>query len=269
VEIFGGNVNLKNIAIFNAQDDGLDMDAGYHGTVQFLLVVGGTNTDKLGEWDGSYQSETVNGFSTSGPVTVSLSPAAAYVVANATFIGNPAADGVYNHSLHIRDQSQVRLVNSIFVNPNTNAIEVDNRATGPLTTVQGFTRGLAYIKGVTFWKSGLTTATQWVGGGTDNAAIVTEISKADYVNTFNVNPGFSGLPTSSDGALQAGLAINPVPTAGFTAVLDDSVAGYNNALQVVSYRGAFAANPSLDLWTTGWTAANKTGVIVSKGNGSL
>lgn len=269
VEIFGGNVNLKNIAIFNAQDDGLDMDVGYHGTVQFLLVVGGANTDKLGEWDGSYQSETVNGFSTTGPVSVTLTPAAAYVVANATFIGNPAANGVFNHSLHIRDQSQVRLVNSFLVNPNTNAIEVDNRATSPLSTVQGFQRGLAFLKGVTFWRSGLSTATQFVGGGSDNAAIVTEISKAEYVNIFNVNPGFTGLPTASDGALQAGLAINPVPTAGFTAVLDDAVAGFNNALQVTFYRGAFAPNPSADLWTTGWTAANKTGVIVSKGNGSL
>ncbi|MDD2790199.1 MAG: hypothetical protein PHU40_05965 [Sulfurimonas sp.] len=38
IEIWGGSVNLNNISITGAQDDGFDVDNGYHGTVKNLTV---------------------------------------------------------------------------------------------------------------------------------------------------------------------------------------------------------------------------------------
>lgn len=38
VEVFGGNVNLQNIVISGAGDDGFDWDMGWQGNVQFLVV---------------------------------------------------------------------------------------------------------------------------------------------------------------------------------------------------------------------------------------
>ncbi|MEJ2755525.1 MAG: hypothetical protein P8104_06765 [Gammaproteobacteria bacterium] len=38
IELFGGGVDLKNIVITGAGDDGLDWDKGWHGRVQFMVV---------------------------------------------------------------------------------------------------------------------------------------------------------------------------------------------------------------------------------------
>lgn len=38
IEVFGGNVNLKNIVITGPGDDGFDWDMGWQGNVQFLIV---------------------------------------------------------------------------------------------------------------------------------------------------------------------------------------------------------------------------------------
>jgi hypothetical protein len=38
IEIFGGDVDLRNIVITGAKDDGFDWDMGWHGRVQFLVV---------------------------------------------------------------------------------------------------------------------------------------------------------------------------------------------------------------------------------------
>jgi hypothetical protein len=39
VELFGGTVNLRNIAVTGADDDSIDWDSGYIGGIQFLVVV--------------------------------------------------------------------------------------------------------------------------------------------------------------------------------------------------------------------------------------
>lgn len=44
IEIFGGDVNMKNIAITGALDDSLDFDEGWTGNVQFLAIKQSPNT---------------------------------------------------------------------------------------------------------------------------------------------------------------------------------------------------------------------------------
>src|SRR5690606_34792623 len=39
IEVFGGRVNMRNIAITGAEDDSLDTDVGYKGNIQYLLAV--------------------------------------------------------------------------------------------------------------------------------------------------------------------------------------------------------------------------------------
>lgn len=50
IEIFGGTTNLKYVAITGADDDGFDIDNGYRGFVQFLIVAqraGGATADSF------------------------------------------------------------------------------------------------------------------------------------------------------------------------------------------------------------------------------
>lgn len=265
VEIFGGTVNLKNIAIFGVQDDGLDLDVGYAGTVQFLLVVAGANTDKLGEWDGSYQSETsINGLTyITGPAAVNRAPFANATIANATLIGN--SSGAFSSGLHIRDQSSYRFVNSIVVNPTklstAGPIEIDNRAADSYSTTSNYAAGRAYFKGVTFSSATYNTAALlFDNGSSSNTVIRAEVVKAIYGNNMNDAVGFANVPTG--GNLNADLEFDPKPTTITDgAVLDETTVGANASFTVVSYRGAFDANEAT-LWTADWTAADAYGLIV-------
>lgn len=43
VELFGGSVNMKYVSILFCGDDGIDMDEGYNGNIQFLFVMTGAD----------------------------------------------------------------------------------------------------------------------------------------------------------------------------------------------------------------------------------
>lgn len=264
VELFGGNVNMQNIAIFGVQDDGLDLDTGYTGTVQFLLVVAGSATDKLGEWDGSYQAEVgINGATyTTGPVTITRAPFANFTIANATLVGNSNASK--SSGLDINDQAMPRILNSIIANPGqvgaAGPIEIDNTATGVYSTTSNLIAGRSYFKGVSFSSAAFNTATLLFQNGSSDAAVRTEVSKAEYVNNFNATLGFVNTPTG--GTLPADLEFDPRPVAiEDAAYLEESFVATDSAYVVTTYRGAF--DPSLvNLWTAGWTAADAYGLIV-------
>ena len=274
VEIFGGTVNLNNIVIVAPQDDGLDLDVGYRGTVQNLLVIGANLTDKLGEWDGDYTGETVNGFpetplAAGGPVATNGLPYSAYTIANATFIGNPAVSpgNNFTNSLHLRDQTNARVVNSIFVNLGSNAargpIMVNNPTTGtaavsPRRTTDGFVFGRSYFKGVTF-DGAQTTADALVNFGQVDSVVIASLETPDYANLFGVSVGFQNVPTG--GTLPTNQLLDPRPTQNADAVLEDAVVGASGNYVFLPYRGAF--DPSLtSLWTAGWTAADAYNLVI-------
>jgi hypothetical protein len=52
IELFGGTVNLKNIMIWFAGDDGLDTDQSYAGTIDNFIIICGAATDHALEIDG-------------------------------------------------------------------------------------------------------------------------------------------------------------------------------------------------------------------------
>lgn len=65
VEIFGGTVNLKNVAVGFIGDDAIDVDQNYSGTVDnFYIVHGSDNTDEALELDGPEGTTHTSGFFT-------------------------------------------------------------------------------------------------------------------------------------------------------------------------------------------------------------
>lgn len=52
IEIFGGTVNVKNVLVWNVEDDGIDTDQGWSGTLDNFIVICGPNTDHALEIDG-------------------------------------------------------------------------------------------------------------------------------------------------------------------------------------------------------------------------
>lgn len=62
IEVFGGRVNMRNLAITGFEDDGLDTDVGYKGNVQFLLGIqraGGAVGDSMIEADSNGNENAV------------------------------------------------------------------------------------------------------------------------------------------------------------------------------------------------------------------
>ncbi len=52
IEIFGGTVNVSNLLIWNAGDDGVDTDQAWSGTLDNFVVIAGTTNDHTLEIDG-------------------------------------------------------------------------------------------------------------------------------------------------------------------------------------------------------------------------
>ncbi len=275
IEWFGGNVNCDHLLVIGVQDDGLDIDVGYTGTIQFAVVIGGNAStgDKLVEWDGSYENETVNGFTGTGPVARGKTPVTGFNAYNLTLIGNL---GGVAQGMNIRDQVSPRFVNSLVINPKASPIEIDNR-TGVADsndTLQNFKSGVAEIRAVSFYDETSTfanTATAWVAGVSNAGANATEVEVETVIgsvvqqNTFGENPGLGNLP---NGALTASLNIDLVPdfnVAG-TGTLSASIQPSPTNVVSASYRGAFGPDDtieSIENWATvnTWSAASKLAII--------
>ena len=109
IEHFGGSVDMKYVADIFGGDDGIDIDQGYRGRIQFAFQIqnntSGTGRnpanigDKLGEWDGA---EAPN---TSRPYTV-------HTLFNFTGIGSGRSSGT--GGVHYKDNSGGKVFNSIF-----------------------------------------------------------------------------------------------------------------------------------------------------------
>jgi hypothetical protein len=75
IEFFGGTVNVKNVLVLNAEDDAIDTDQGWAGTLDNFVVICGNNTDHALEID--------------GPEGTLM---AAHIVKNGTISGNAASE---------------------------------------------------------------------------------------------------------------------------------------------------------------------------------
>ena len=86
IELFGGNVDVTNLLIYNQSDDAIDIDEAYSGTITNSFVVMGTGGDNVFEIDGTE--------STSTPPYV-----ASYTINGVTAIGNAnaAQTDTYGH----------------------------------------------------------------------------------------------------------------------------------------------------------------------------
>jgi|GEM_PF-2914468 len=303
-EWFGGTVNCKHLVSFGSEDDCFDFDAGYSGFVQFALGVswgftGSTDaaadyTDRLVEWDGSYRQERPEGFRSvpqASPAIVAGGNAGCVAtnqysggntLINATLIANgysgPTAaiatsSGASNNErgrgLMIRDQAVPHFLNSIVLS-GAYGLRVATMGTEDQSaTIKRLESGQAEIKNNTFYKTGLSTATAFVGTGYANTTagsnndLRVDVSAARVVaaagfanNTFNTDPGF--ILTLNEACTTG--TLDPRPLQGFGGVARVPVGA---GMDDVTFRGAFSDDAFSDLWTTGWTAANKLGLIAN------
>lgn len=107
IEIWGGKVNIKHASIWNVGDDSFDVDQGWRGKAQFLLIVQGYSCDGV---QGSGVGD--NAFEMDGAERSDWQPVTTAVIYNATVVGQPITG---DHGMAFRDNARVQFHKSVFM----------------------------------------------------------------------------------------------------------------------------------------------------------
>ncbi len=118
IEIWGGTVPLKYLSIWNVGDDSLDIDQGYRGLIQFVLIVQGFSVDAS---QGSGVGD--NCIEIDGAEDSDWQPVTTTTIYNATVVGQPLdGDGATTW----RDNARVQYRNCVFTDCGEKVVRFDN-----------------------------------------------------------------------------------------------------------------------------------------------
>lgn len=117
VEFFGGTVNVKHLLVTGALDDSLDWTSGWTGKVQFAV---------LQQWAGGAD----NGIEADNlAANNDATPRSRPVISNLTCIGPAVATEASDLGMHLKVGTGGNVLNSIFMEMNEFALDIDNPAT--------------------------------------------------------------------------------------------------------------------------------------------
>ncbi len=223
IEFFGGTVNLRHVVLAFGNDDGLDFDQGYRGSVQFVFSIqtdiGTDRGDKGIEWDGA-------------TAPLDALPKANVTVANATMIGIGTSGG-NNTAVNLRDNVEAKLYNSIFVN-YAKGLDIEDDIGTPIPDIRH-----------NIWFSHIATNNTAAGlnarptGAVDASAYWNAAAQDNLI----IDPQLRGISYSADGLL------DPRPAAGSPALTGTVETLSGSGLTAVAYKGAFSDTN----WAAGWT----------------
>jgi hypothetical protein len=230
IEIFGGRANLRNLVVTGADDDGLDTDLGYRGTIQFVIGVhrDSTNGDSMIEADSNGNEDAL--------------PRQYTRVSNATFIQRGTTQG--GNAILLRGGTDYALLNSIVVGPQ-NCLDID--ATGG-TTIRAQDNALQDIGPPVFRSVRLACPTPFRNDGNVTVAELAAIFGSGTNNNSDAHvPTFTSV--FINGANEAAVAATDPTTFNADAFATVNAAAPNR-LSAVAYIGA--VRDAADNWYAGW-----------------
>jgi hypothetical protein len=217
-EIFGGRADMRYVVVTGADDDNVDVDTGYQGTIQYVLAVQKTS----GNPDSMIELDSANALEDNTPRTH-------LQLANFTFVHKNAASG-NNAAMLFRGKSDATLVNGVVTSPmaclrlnGTNILTADaaNQKLGPPV----FNSVVMQCAAAPFVGSGGVTAQQVADvftAGANNSSTFTATLTGGYVNGANE-----------------------------TAATATDAKTLNAAFDTTTYVGA--VKDAADTWYAGWT----------------
>jgi len=251
IEIFGGTVNMKYVAIAFAEDDMLDLDQGYTGNMQFVFIIQSAGFgDRLGEWDGADTPEDGTPF---GQIDMY----------NMTMIGSRPAN-TDNRTITFRANGGGYVQNSIFLEQSRGIdVEIVADAVVGESSYDRYEQGDLDVFNNVFWNiadntaEGIFGVSAEAGGWTDSANIVsaanTEVEDGMGADNVISDPGLVSLSYQADGGLDPRV---------LNGVAYSDQADYTDPFFTpVPYKGAFSPDPN-QLWIKGWTALDHYGYVV-------
>lgn len=291
IEYFGGTANAKNLVISYVGDDGLDLDQGYDGSIQNVLVIStffnqdggadfgnGGSGDALGEWDGDDFQTNVNvavSFDDASIVDRAY-PLGAPAIYNMTGLGNPGgatepdSPAGANRGIRMRNDFEGLLANSIVVNTGTrecytyegpDLVDSPNQtavyATSCSDTAAPDQGGLdAAARGDADVAEGSVTCP---GGACLNVLAASSPLLVNENTFFEPKCAAATVPGKLDGCKASPIDPRPLGTAPINEVGEGIVPSGPGLDASATYRGAFPAGQPL--FTDGWTALNAGGLL--------
>ena len=230
IEIFGGRVNAKHLVITGADDDNLDTDLGYRGTIQFVIGVhrDANNGDSMIEADSNGNEDAL--------------PRQYTRVSNATFVHRSTVQG--GNTMLLRGGTDYALLNSVVVGTQA-CLDLDETGVTTTRAADGPTQDLGPP---TFRSVRLACPTDFRNDGNVTTATVAAIFGSGTNNNSNAHVStLTGV--FINGANESAVAAtDPTP---FNA---DAFATVNpaapNRLTAVTYIGA--VQNAADTWYAGW-----------------
>lgn len=220
VEFFGGTVNVKNLIVAGAEDDGLDTDTGVKANLQYVLVA-----QRAGVGDTMIEADSSNGLE-------DQLPRSNVKLANATLIQRNVGD----QAIRIRGGHDYTIANSLIVDQSATGIpclRVDDAQ-----TIRAADAGLQDdgppVFASTAWQCATLTRNGSNGGAT-----------AAQAQAFIT--GGTGNNISFSNTLSASFLAGANET-GFSTIFNNTLLG--SYFAATTYIGALAAS---DNWTAGWT----------------
>jgi hypothetical protein len=229
-EIFGGRPTLRHIVVTGADDDNIDTDTGFQGTIQYVIAVQKTS----GAADSMIEQDSANALEDNTPRTH-------LKLANFTFVHrNPSASN--NAAMLFRGKSDATLLNGVITSPmaclrlnGTNILTADaaNQKLGP-----------PVFQSVVMQCG----AGPFVGSGSVTVQQVTDV--------FNAG-------TNNNSAFTASLTGTFVNGAAETAATATNPQSFDASFDATTHVGA--VRDAADTWYAGWTCNSSTATFDTAG----
>jgi len=221
LEIFGGTVNVDHVVLSGSTDDGFDVDNGWRGSAQFVVI-----QQLYGVGDKAIEADSLGGAETTMPRTDGN-------LWNFTILGEGGAST--RHAIHLREGWRGKLRNFIVSGYGT-VLDVDAAQVDPKTEWPTF---VSVENSVFFGNTAL--AKDETAPGKDNDKGFDEVAQlqvADRKNSTTENPMITGT--------------NLIPPAGTLGGKATPVAPLD---VTATYAGAVApGTAAAATWWAGWTA---------------
>jgi hypothetical protein len=232
IEIFGGTVNLRNIVLTGNDDDSLDVDTGWRGAVQNLLIVQRSAGGDRGFEFSSAGTRTAQAAPVGQPTATFTLNTTPYI-SNATIIARSGGGA----GLVLNSGNGLRLWNSVVVDPQI-CLDIDDNDT--------------------------FTALNATAGSAFNAVYMSCAGVAFDADADDESVPFAGTRTTSNGAstlaTRTGGGTTPSTTAFVNGANENAVvpvapANLPSSTFLTTPTNIGAVNASSNTWYQGWSCS--------------
>jgi hypothetical protein len=234
-ENFGGTVPLRRFVITGADDDSIDADTGYRGTIQHVIAVQKTT----GAADSMIELDSPGANTTTAENQV---PRTWLKLANFTFVHRNPASG-NGAALRFRGGADASLINGIVISPMA-ALRLDNTNGG--VNILGTDAGVDKVGAPAFSSVVLQSAAASTFSGSGGTPALTA---GDVAGAFNAG-------TNNNAAFVNSLTGGFINGANETAVVATNPATIDAGFDATDYVGAVPIGG--DAWYAGWTCNSAT-----------